>query len=141
MPGITDDTHEDATSTYREYILDVRVVERHPSDADDPVYEFHAPEHQPVGFEDPEMAALYADVYFDVNGFCEADTGERGVPPEVIQAGRDTVAAYLHTQSGTDLNWVASFYGKKPHIVKDYLSAVRTRADEIRARATERGIE
>ena len=74
------------------------------------------------------MAELYADVYFDVNGFEEAGTGERGVPPEIIQAGRDTLSAYFLTQPYTDLNWVASFYGKTPPEIERYVATVRKRA-------------
>ena len=128
-------------STFREYILDVRIVEYTPPDADEPRYRFEAPHHQDVEFEDPELAELYADVYFDVNGFEEAGTGDRGVPPEIIQAGKDTLAAYFLTQPGTDVNWVASFYGVKPPKVERYVEWVRERAEEIRTGAAERGME
>ena len=128
-------------STFREYILDVRIVEYAPPDADRPRYRFEAPHHQGVEFEDPKLAQLYADVYFDVNGFEEAGTGDRGVPPEIIQAGKDTLAAYFLTQPGTDVNWVASFYGVKPPKVERYVEWVRERAEEIRTGAAERGME
>lgn len=130
----------DGESTFRTYLLGVRIVE----DADqsgDPVYRFEAPRHEGREFSDPELATLYADVYFDVNGFEEAGTGERGVPPEIIQAGRDTLAAYLLTQPRTDVNWVASFYGVKTTKVDRYVSWVRERAEEIREGARERGME
>ena len=117
---------------YREYVLDVRIVEV-PRPSEETTYRFEAQEHAGVEFEDPETAELYADVYFDVNGFREAGTGERGVPPVVIQAGRDTLATYFLTQLGTDVNWVASFYGVKTSKVKRYVAAVRKRAEEIRA--------
>ena len=128
-------------STFREYVLDVRIVECTPPDADAPRYRFEAPHHTGVEFEDPDLARLYADVYFDVNGFEEAGTGDRGVPPEIIQAGKDTLAAYFLTQPGTDVNWVASFYGVKPPKVERYVEWVRERAEEIRTGAAERGIE
>lgn len=128
-------------SIHRAYILDVAIVEDTPSDGDEPRYRFEAPHHTEVVFEDPDLAELYADVYFDVNGFEEAGTGERGVPPEIIQAGRDTLAAYFLTQPNTDVNWVASFYGKKSSKVERYVAAVRKRAEEIRAGARERGME
>lgn len=128
-------------SIFREYVLDVRIVEFHPRDSKAPRYRFEAPHHTGIEFEDPDLAELYADVYFDVNGFEEAGTGERGVPPEVIQAGQDTLAAYFLTQPGTDINWVASFYGKKPDSIEQYVSWVHGRAEEIRDGVRERGME
>ena len=130
---------EDGETVYREYILGVRIVEC--STGAEPRYRFEAPHHRGVTFENPDTAELYADVYFDVNGFQEEGTGERGVPPEVIQAGRDTLAAYMLTQPGTDANWVASFYGVKPEKVQRYRSWVRERAEEIRSGAAEMGME
>ncbi|PSP69923.1 hypothetical protein BRC70_06210 [Halobacteriales archaeon QH_6_68_27] len=112
-------TCDDRTeSLHREYVLDVRIVE-----------------------VDDDLAELYADVYFDVNGFEEAGTGERGVPPVVIGAGRDTLAAYLLTLPGVDRHWVASFFGFKPPRVERHVDRVRTRAAEIREGALERGVE
>ena len=128
-------------SIYREYILGVRIVETSLPHEERAAYRFEAPDHKGVVFEDPELAELYADVYFDVNGFEEAGTGDRGVPPEIIQAGRDTLAAYFLTQPYTDVNWIASFYGKKPTKIERYVAAVRNRAQEIRDGAKERGIE
>ena len=63
------------------------------------------------------------------------------MPPEIIQAGRDTLAAYFLTQPGTDVNWVASFYGVKTSKVERYASWVRERAAEIRAGAVDQGLE
>ncbi|WP_336358025.1 hypothetical protein [Haloarcula sp. CGMCC 1.6347] len=126
------------SSIYREYILDVRVVERATGDGDTR-YRFEAPDHEGIEFEDPEMATLYADVYFDVNGFQEAGTGDRGVPPTVIQAGRDTLVAYFLTQDGVDVHWAASFYGEKPEKIERYVSRVRKRAKKIREGAKEQG--
>ena len=128
-------------SVFREYILGVRIVEVGSTSGDEPRYRFEAPQHQGIEFDDADLAELYADVYFDVNGFEEAGTGDRGVPPEIIQAGRDTLAAYMLTQPGTDVNWVASFYGKKPNEIERYVSWVRERAAEIRSGARERGME
>lgn len=125
---------------YREYILDVRIVQCFEPGSGATGYRFEAPDHRGVEFENPDLAELYADVYFDVNGFEEAGTGERGVPPEIIQAGRDTLAAYFLTQPYTDVNWVASFYGKKPTKIERYVAAVRKRAQEIREGAKERGM-
>lgn len=124
---------------YREYILGVRIVEC-PSGDGTVRYRFEAPQHEGITFEDPETAELYADVYFDVNGFEEAGTGQRGVPPEIIQAGRDTLAAYFLTQPYTDLRWVASFYGKKTTKIERYVGAVRERASEVREGAKERNV-
>lgn len=132
---------EENRSTYREYILGVRIIEYDLSTKDRVQYRFEAPRHQGVVFDEPDLAELYADVYFDVNGFAEAGTGERGVPPEIIQAGRDTLAAYFLTQPYTDVNWIASFYGKKPTKIERYVAAVRTRAQEIREGARELGRE
>jgi hypothetical protein len=131
----------DGESVFEEYVLDVRIVEFVPPDGDARRYRFEAPHHEGISFVDPDIAALYADVYFDVNGFEEAGTGERGVPPVIIQAGRDTLAAYMLTQPGTDVNWVASFYGVQNTKVERYVSWVRERAAEIRQGAAERGME
>ena len=128
-------------SVLREYVLGVRIIERTLADGDGRQYRFEAPHHEGTVFDNREQAELYADVYFDVNGFEEAGTGERGVPPEIIQAGRDTLAAYFLTQSGTDEHWVASFYGVKPSTVERYASWVRERAEEIRTGVRERGME
>ncbi|KAA9397291.1 hypothetical protein Har1130_07940 [Haloarcula sp. CBA1130] len=124
--------------TYREYIHNVRIVER-PTGDGDTRYRFEAPEHEGIEFDAPEIATLYADVYFDVNGFQEAGTGERGVPPEVIQAGRDTLVAYFLTQDGVDVHWAASFYGEKPEKIERYVSRVRKRSKKIREGAKEQG--
>ena len=136
----TDRNTAPAKAVYREYILGVRIVTI-PSEEGSPRYRFEAPNHEGVRFEDPELAELYADVYFDVNGFEEAGTGERGVPPEIIQAGRDTLSAYFLTQPYTDLNWVASFYGKTPPEIERYVATVRKRAEEIRSGAEKMGME
>lgn len=131
---------EQAESVYKEFILDVRIVECADLKGDGSSYRFEAPDHQGIVLEDSDLAELYADVYFDVNGFAEAGTGERGVPPEIIQAGRDTLAAYFLTQPYADVNWVASFYGKKTTKIDRYVAAVRTRAREIREGAKERDL-
>lgn len=125
-------TASDRVSTHREYPLDVRIVEVPSPEADGARYRFEAPQHAGETFESAEDAELYADVYFDTNGFQEVGTGDRGVPPEVIQAGRDTLAAYFRAQPYADTHWVASFYGKKPPKIERYLGSVRTRAEEIR---------
>jgi hypothetical protein len=133
--------HEaDYESIHEQYVLDVRIVETTPSEGDEPRYRFEAPEHTEVVFDDPETARLYADVYFCTNGFVEDGTGERGVPPEVIGAGRAVLAVYLLTRPGIDRDWVASFFGKKPHRVRKYVEWVRGQAEEIRTGATEQGL-
>jgi hypothetical protein len=132
-------TQERGETVYEEYVLGVRIVEY--DDGDGPRYRFEAPEHVEVTFEDPELATLYADVYFDANGFQEAGTGEVGVPPAIIQAGRDTLVAYFLTQPYADRNWIASFYGEKPERIERYVSRVRKRAAEIRDGVAERGME
>jgi hypothetical protein len=133
------------TSIHREYPLDVRVVEvgdsdQHETDAG-PRYRFEAPQHVGIEFESAETAELYADVYFDTNGFQEAGTGDRGIPPEVVQAGRDTLAAYMLTQPMADEYFVASFFGKKPSRIQRYVSWVEERAEEVRQGVEEQGIE
>jgi hypothetical protein len=127
-------------SVHREYVLDVRIVER-PSAGDETVYRFEAPHHRGIEFDDAETAELYADVYFDVNGFQEAGTGERGVPPEIIQAGRDTLVGYFLTQPFVDVEWVASYYGEKPEKVTRYANRVRKRAERIRAGVADRNAD
>ncbi|MFB6222368.1 MAG: hypothetical protein ABEH86_01675 [Haloarcula sp.] len=127
------------TEPYREYILGVRVVERTTADGS-VTYRFAAPDHEGIEFDDPDTATLYADVYFDVNGFQEAGTGDRGVPPTIIQAGRDTLVAYFLTQDGVDVHWAASFYGEKPEKIERYVSRVRKRAEKIREGAKEQGL-
>ena len=132
---------EGEESVHREYVLGVRIVEVQSPDAEEPEYRFEAPEHVGIAFDDAEAAELYADVYFDVNGFQEEGTGERGVPPEVIQAGKDTLAAYFLTRPHVDRNWMASFYGVKPTKVDRYVSWVRERAEEVRTGVAERDVE
>ncbi|WP_372480008.1 hypothetical protein ACAH01_01435 [Halomicrobium sp. HM KBTZ05] len=112
------------------YPLDISVVELPAEEGSQ--YRFEAPDHCGKTFEDEESALLYADVYFDVNGFAEVGTGGRGIPPEIVQAGRDTLAAYFVTMPGVDAQWVASFYGHKPERAERYVSRVRKRASEIR---------
>ncbi|MEF8820469.1 MAG: hypothetical protein V5A31_09475 [Haloferacaceae archaeon] len=128
-------------SIHREYVFDVRIVESVSADEDEPVYRFEAPEHVEMEFDDPELAELYADVYFVTNGFVEAGTGERGVPPELIAAGRDALAAYFLTQPTTDLYWVASFYGRKPGNVRRCVERLQDKAEEIRQGVREQGLE
>ncbi|NKE34349.1 hypothetical protein GWG54_00695 [Natronococcus sp. JC468] len=138
----TSDTPTEPDSTVVDaYVLDVSIIEVDGDGETDTRYRFDAPEHTTIAFDDLEDARLYADVYFDVNGFVEADTGTRGVPPEVVQAGKDTLAAYLHTMPWADVNWVASFYGATPTEIERYCSWVRDRAAEIRRRAEEADLE
>lgn len=132
---------ERGESVFREYVLDVRIAEQVSATGEGPRYRFEAPHHDEIIFDDPDLAELYAAVYFDVNGFQEEGTGVRGVPPEIIQAGRDTLAAYFLTQPGTDVNWVASFYGEKPEKIRRYASRVHKRAEGIREGARKRGME
>ena len=117
---------------YRSYPMDVRIREL-PHGR----YRFEAPEHEGIEFEDAEAAELYTDIYFDVNGFEEAGTGERGVPPVIIQAGRDTLAAYFMTQTAVDEQWVGSFMGVQPGKILRYVSRVESRAADIRRRLNE----
>jgi len=135
---LTERSEGESTRIHREYIMDVRIVEL---DGNDSRYRFEAPHHRGMTFDDAESAELYADVYFDVNGFEETGTGERGVPPIIIQAGRDTLAAYFLAQPYADLHWVGSFMGVQPGKVDRYASRVRKRAENIRTEAAERGVD
>ena len=130
---------DDAESIHREYVLDVHIVERPTPDGT--MYRFEAPHHGGAEFADAETAELYADVYFDVNGFDESKVGEEGVPPAIIQAGRDTLAAYFHTQSYGDVDWIASFYGCKPERTERLIDRVRKRAAKIREGVADRGLD
>ena len=133
---------EPADEVAEEYILGVRIVETEAESADaEPSYRFEAPDHTELAFDSLEDARLYADVYFDVNGFVEEGTGERGVPPEVVQAGKDTLAAYLMTMPWADIHWIALFYGATTTDIERYFSWVRNRADEIRSEAAAQGLE
>jgi hypothetical protein len=127
-------------SVYEEYVLDVRVVER-TNGSGETRYRFEAGSHRGKAFEDPEVATLYADVYFCTNGFEEEGTGDRGVPPEVVGAGRAVLASYFLTQPGVDQLWAASFFGVKPHRIREYTEWVRQNAEQIREGAAERGME
>jgi hypothetical protein len=141
MSGTSDsvDTDQPTTdSVHRDYILGVRIVEA--TTDDQTVYRFEAPHHMGIEFTDPDVAELYADVYFDVNGFEEAGTGDRGVPPEIIQAGRDTLVAYFRTQPDVDVQWIASYYGEKPEKIHRYINRVQKRATKIRDGARKRGL-
>ena len=120
-----------------EYILDVRIVATEQEGTTR--FRFDAPGHRDMRFDDRELATLYADVYFDVNGFEEDGTGERGIPPEIVQGGRDTMAAYLLTQYGDD-DFVASFYGVTPGKIARYVEWVRDRSEEVRESAAADGI-
>jgi len=128
----TERIDRESITIHQEYIMDVRVVE-----LDDGHYRFEAPHHGGIEFDDAETAELYADIYFDVNGFEEAGTGERGIPPIIIQAGRDTLAAYLLTQPYSDRQWVGSFMGVQPGKIERYVSRVRKRATNIRRKAAD----
>jgi hypothetical protein len=137
MSQLRDSDESSVTDTHREYIMDVRIVEVRAEDG--LRYRFEAPKHRGIEFDDPDLAELYADVYFDVNGFQEDGTGDRGLPPEIVQGGRDTMAAYLLTQYEDD-DFVASFYGVDPGKVARYVEWVQVRAEEVRANALEQGV-
>jgi hypothetical protein len=123
------------------YIKDVRIVEYLSTESEDSSYRFEAPLHTEVSFDDPELAVLYDDVYFDVNGFKEEGSDEHGVPPEIIQAGTDTLAAYLLTRPGIDINWISSFFGVERDKAERYIKWVRQRATTIREGTRAQGIE
>lgn len=134
---VTDAVEE---SVYEKYVLGVRIIEETTEDGESR-YRFETDDHRGRVFEDPEMATLYADIYFVTNGFEEDGTGDRGVPPEIIGAGRAVLASYFLTQPGVDQHWVASFFGKKPHFVRQYTESVRQSAAQIRDGAAARGMQ
>lgn len=138
-PTNSDTPAEGDASIHASYAFGVRIREETSPDGE-PSYRFEAPDHEGIAFDDPDTAELYADVFFDVNGFREAGTGDRGVPPTIIQAGRDTLVGYLLTQPDAGRNWVASYYGEKPEKIDRYVARVRKRARLIRERAAERGL-
>jgi|AntRauMinimDraft_4_1070384.scaffolds.fasta_scaffold01197_5 hypothetical protein len=138
-PTDSDTATDSEGSRHASYVFGVRICEE-TSPGGDPTYRFKAPHHEGISFDDPDTAELYADVYFDVNGFQEAGTGDRGVPPAIIQAGRDTLVGYLLTQPNAGRHWVASYYGEKPEKIDRYVARVRKRARLIRERAAERGV-
>ncbi|MFB6168999.1 MAG: hypothetical protein ABEJ43_09165 [Haloferacaceae archaeon] len=145
MSRTTESRHDESpadepNAVYRDYVLDVRIVERTTGDGET-VYRFEAPSHEGKSFDDPDAAELYADVYFDVNGFDERDVGERGVPPEIVQAGRDTLVAYFLTWPTTDVSWVASFSGRQPDKIHQYVGRLQTRAASIREQIVEQDVE
>ena len=130
----TTDSEQSEKRVIREYVFDVQVVATGTD-----TFRFEAPGHREMVFENRDLAELYADVYFDVNGFEEDGTGERGIPPEIVQGGRDTMAAYLLTQYA-DKDFVASFYGVTPGKVTRYVEWVQTRAQEVRENAVANGV-
>lgn len=116
-------------SVVESYVLDVRIVETGEG------YRFEAPDHVGRTFADADTARLYADVYFATNGFVEAETGERGIPPEVVQAGKDALAAYLSVQTSVD--WVASFYGSEPRRIERFIEQIERKAAAVREQAAD----
>ncbi|MFB6085105.1 MAG: hypothetical protein ABEJ94_12760 [Halorientalis sp.] len=138
MARPADQSTDTEETVYEEYVLNVRVVEI--EDEEGTRYRFEAPDHCGKEFADPEIATLYADVYFDVNGFVEADTGERGVPPKIIPAGRDTMVAYMRTLPGASEDWVSCYFGEQPDKIKRYIRNVRARAEKVRKGAIEQGV-
>jgi hypothetical protein len=129
----TDERSSEAAheSIYEEYVLDVRILET-TTESGETRYRFEDGTHRGREFEDPDIATLYADIYFCTNGFEEKGTGDRGVPPEVIGAGRAVLASYFLTQPSVDQHWAASFFGVKPHRIREYTKWVRENAEQIR---------
>jgi len=132
-------SNDNASEIYRDYVLDVRIIKQ--TDDDETIYRFEAPNHEGEDFTDPDAAELYADVYFDVNGFDEQNVGEQGIPLEIVQAGRDTLVAYLMTWPSTDIHWVGSFSGRQPGQVRKYIKRLEKRAESIRKQIVEQGVE
>jgi hypothetical protein len=141
MSKTNDISTEDANeSVYEEYVLGVRIIES-TTDSGETRYRFEADTYRGREFEDPDLATLYADIYFCTNGFEEEGTGDRGVPPEIVGAGRAVLASYFLTQPGIDQHWAASFFGVKPHRIREYTKWVRENAEQIREGAAARETE
>jgi DNA-binding CsgD family transcriptional regulator len=94
-------------------------------------YELEAPLYRgDVRFEDPELAELYADVYWCADMFSENETGERGVPPRVARRGQEAIVAYCIARSpGTSVEWAAAEFDVSEDTVRTYLSRVRRQAE------------
>lgn len=141
MPKTEDRSPEAVNeSIYKEYVLGVRIVES-TTESGETRYRFEADTYRGREFEDQDLATLYADIYFCTNGFEEEGTGERGVPPEIIGAGRAVLASYFLTQPSIDQHWAASFFGVKPHRIREYTRWVRENAKQIRDGASARGVD
>lgn len=138
MSHAADRSADAEESIYEEYVLNVRIVEI--DNEEGARYRFEAPDHCGKTFDDPEMATLYADVYFDVNGFVESETGERGVPPKIIPAGRDTMVAYMRTLPGASEDWVSCYFAERPDKIKRLIRNVRARAEKVREGVVEQGV-
>lgn len=138
-PEDTNVIDPDSAEAVQVYVKGVSIVET--SEQSESPYRFEAPRHTEVTFDDLDTARLYADVYFDVNGFREEGTGEHGIPPAIFQGGKDTLAAYLLTRPGIDRNWVASFLGVDRAKVDRYVGWVEERAAKIRERVREQAVE
>jgi hypothetical protein len=133
-PSAAPDRQSPGTETlYEEYPLNVRIIEG--QSGAETTYRFEAPEHVHTSFTDPEMATLYADIYFAVNGFVEEETGERGIPPEIVGAGKHVLAAYMVTQMSVD--WVCSFIGTEAERVQRFVTWTREQGAEVREAAAE----
>lgn len=121
----------DSAAIHRRYPGDVRIY-GWVDDFEDR-YGFEAPGHVGKEFPDPDLAELYADVYFAVGGFREERTGDRGIPHTVARDGQDTIAAYLLSAcSGTSVTWLSRQFDVEKDTVRTYLSRVRRRARERR---------
>jgi hypothetical protein len=130
---------DDDDRVHREYPERVRITSyRHP-DLGERRWRFEAPLHDDATFPDPDLAELYADVYFAVGGFREEKSGERGVPPAVAFAGRPETVAYALTLPGVtgSVEWAAGQFGLEESTVRTYVSRVREAARERREDARE----
>jgi len=139
MSQSADQSADTGETVYEEYIMDVRIVEIEGEDGTR--YRFKAPDHCGKTFYDSEIATLYAAIYFDTNGFVEADTGDRGIPPSVVQGSRDTLVAYMYTTPGADTDWVSCYFAERPDRIRRMVENVRARARKIRASAREHGVD
>lgn len=63
---------DEGPSVYESYVEGVRILEV--DDEGGTVYRFEAPNHPGMEFEAAWKATLYADLYFDTNGFREVWT-------------------------------------------------------------------
>lgn len=123
------------TELLEEYPSEV-TIEKATTDSGEVTYRVNTPKsgtgaHRTPIFDEEKMARLWADVWFDVGGFYEEGTGNRGVPPAVATANTDTTIAYLVTQHG--VAELAEHYDIERTTIYSYLSRVRKRARETRS--------
>lgn len=100
-------------------------------------YHYEGPMGRIKSFDNPDKARLYADVQTVMGGFREEKTGERGVPPSVARAREDVLMAYLAAQPSMSMEWVARHFDLPEDRVREYIRALRNRAEKERSEQAE----